>query len=73
MFERLETEEISYSPIQSWVSEERLALLIFELQSFPDDEETFPFGKWSAIQHLENLLSSHMQKKYDASEERKNL
>ena len=66
MFEELEWEEISYSPIQSWISEERLALLIFELISFPDDDENFPFGKWSAIQYLQNLLSSHMKKKCDA-------
>lgn len=35
---------------------EKMAWLFFLLRELPDDEKTFPRGKWATIQHIEGQL-----------------
>jgi hypothetical protein len=37
-------------------SPENMAWLFFLLRELPDDEKTFPHGKWATIQHIEGQL-----------------
>ena len=55
-FEELSLDNKPYEEIRSWITEERLALLIFELESFPDSEDMFPSGKWASIQVLQDRI-----------------
>lgn len=50
-----------WGPLHRYVEPERAALLWFRLRYEPDTIEAFPFGKWGAVQHLEELLNQALE------------
>jgi hypothetical protein len=47
-----------WSPIYGYVEPEQVAWLTFLLAETPDDDDTFPRGKWATIQVLQTMVAT---------------
>ena len=47
---------------RSWIEVQEALLLIEICKGLPDDEHTFPHGKYATIQHIESVVKREIQK-----------
>ena len=56
--------ERQWADIHEWMEPEAVAWLAYRLELAPDNETTFPKGKWATIQRIQQMVRSYAGQEY---------